>query len=228
MKVDTSRLDVRPLWEFIGLEDARLVNWDNKFYLCGVRRDTTTNGVGRMELSEIELTDISATEIARTRMPAPGKDDSYCEKNWMPIIDKPYHWIKWSNPTEVVKFDTTTKTTTTEYLGTYTDQLQKDQRGGSQVIPFEGGYLSLTHETNLYYSERGLKDAHYRHRFMFWDKDFNFVRSSPEFNFMDAKIEFSCGMAEYRGDLLITFAFQDNAAYLARVPKSLVHNFLYA
>ena len=53
-KVDTSKLDKKPLWEFIGLEDARLVEWEGKLYLIGVRRDTTTNGVGRMELSEIE------------------------------------------------------------------------------------------------------------------------------------------------------------------------------
>ena len=53
-EVDTLMLDVKPLWEFVGLEDARLVNWDDKMQLTGVRRDTTTNGVGRMELSELK------------------------------------------------------------------------------------------------------------------------------------------------------------------------------
>ena len=52
-KVDTSLLDVKPIWEFVGLEDARIVKWNNKTYLIGVRRDTTTNGEGRMEFSEI-------------------------------------------------------------------------------------------------------------------------------------------------------------------------------
>ena len=51
---------------------------------------------------------------------------------------------------------------------------------------------------------------------------------SETFTFMGAKIEFSCGMAEYNGDLLITFGFQDNAAYILRVPKTFVHDFLYA
>ena len=54
-KIDTGVLDVKPLWDFVGLEDARLVKWDDKYYMCGVRRDTTTNGQGRMELSEIEI-----------------------------------------------------------------------------------------------------------------------------------------------------------------------------
>ena len=35
-------MDEKPLWTFIGLEDARMVQWSNKYFLCGVRRDTTT------------------------------------------------------------------------------------------------------------------------------------------------------------------------------------------
>lgn len=30
--VDTTKLDVPPLWEFVGLEDCRLVFWDNKLF----------------------------------------------------------------------------------------------------------------------------------------------------------------------------------------------------
>jgi len=228
LKVDTTMLDVEPKWEFIGLEDCRLIYWDNKFFLCGVRRDTTTNGVGRMELSEIELTEDSAREISRVRMPAPAPDTSYCEKNWMPILDRPFHWVKWTNPTEVVEFDRDSKITTTVKMGEWNWSFKKDQRGGSQVIPFEDGYLTLTHETDLYNSERGLKNGTYRHRFIFWDKDFNMKKYSEQFTFMGAKIEFSCGMAEYHDDLLITFGFQDNAAYILRIPKTFIHNFLYA
>jgi len=228
LKVDTSTLDVTPLWEFIGLEDCRLMYWEEKLFLCGVRRDTTTNGVGRMELSEIALTDNSATEIARTRIPTPGKNDSYCEKNWMPVIDQPYQWVKWTNPTEVVKFNPANKTTVTTKLGSYQNYMLKDLRGGSQVIPFDDGYLALTHETDLYKSERELKDATYRHRFVYWDKDFNPIKFSREFSFMGAKIEFCCGMAEHNGNLLITFGYQDNAAFIIDVPRNFIYNFINA
>ena len=86
-KVDTSKLDVKPIWEFIGLEDARVVYWDDTLYLTGVRRDTTTNGEGRMELSTIED---KGVETKRVRIEPPTKG-SYCEKNWMPVLDLPYH-----------------------------------------------------------------------------------------------------------------------------------------
>src|SRR6056300_1142782 len=38
-KIDTSQFDTyEPLWEFVGLEDARIVHWDNDFWITGVRR----------------------------------------------------------------------------------------------------------------------------------------------------------------------------------------------
>jgi predicted GH43/DUF377 family glycosyl hydrolase len=40
------------------------------------------------------------------------------------------------------------------------------------------------------------------------------------------KIEFSCGLAEYRDDFLITFGAQDNAAYILRISKSFVEEFI--
>jgi len=94
-KIDTSHLDVKPIWEFVGLEDVRLVRWNGVLYGSGVRRDTTPNGVGRMELSALEYADNQVKETSRFRIPAPGTDNSYCEKNWMPILDKPYHYVKW-------------------------------------------------------------------------------------------------------------------------------------
>lgn len=44
---------------------------------------------------------------------------------------------------------------------------------------------------------------------------------------MDARVEFSCGLAEFEGSFLITFGFQDNAAYIAKVPVKFVEDMLY-
>lgn len=220
--IDTSQLDVEPMWEFIGLEDGRLIFWDNKLYLCGVRRDTTTNGVGRMELSEIVTENNLAKEISRVRIPAPGNNDSYCEKNWMPILDKPYHFVKWSNPTEVVKYDPVSKVTTTEILTDYKDFKTLDLRGGSQVLRYKNHYIAIIHEVDLYQSEAGRKDGVYRHRVLVWDEKFNLVNVSDSFSFLDGKIEFCVGLCEYNNKFLATFGFQDNAAFLCEIPKKLM------
>ena len=70
-KIDTSKLDVVPIWTFIGLEDARLIHWNNKYYACGVRRDTRTNGQGRMELSELEINNDYVKDVKRDRIEVP-------------------------------------------------------------------------------------------------------------------------------------------------------------
>jgi predicted GH43/DUF377 family glycosyl hydrolase len=225
-KVDTSKLDVKPIWEFIGLEDARVVRWSGKLYLCGVRRDTTTNGVGRMELSEIEVSADSVKEISRVRIDAPAPNTSYCEKNWMPILDKPYHFIKWTNPTEVVKADPVTGACETVVLQELNAGYSGNIRGGSQVISWEDGYLCLNHITYLFKSELQRKNARYRHVFTKLDKDFKIQKVSKEFSFMEGEIEFACGMAQLNDDLLITFGFQDNASFLLKTPKKIVENLL--
>ena len=224
-KVDTSKLDVKPIWEFVGLEDARLVKWDGKYYLSGVRRDTTTTGQGRMELSELEITDTEVKEISRFRIPAPGNDNSYCEKNWMPILDLPYHYVKWTNGTEVVKVDPENKTCETTVLKDWI-WAPKDLRGGSQVLSYKDGYLTLNHETDLYKSEAGRKNATYRHKFTYWNKNWEIQKFSDEFSFLEGKIEFACGMAKYKNDYLISFGFQDNAAYILRVPGHILEEFI--
>jgi len=225
-KIDTSKFDTyEPMWDFVGLEDVRLMRWDGKLYITGVRRDTTTNGQGRMELSEIVVSTNTVTEISRFRIPPPKDVNSYCEKNWMPILDMPFHYIKWTNPTEVVSVDPTTKTSKTEQLGD-TIYLPRDIRGGSQVMEFNGNYIALTHEVDLFKSEVGRKDAVYKHRFIIWDKNWNIIKHTNDFSIMDAHVEFSIGMCKYHDDILITFGFQDNAAYLLKISAIELENFI--
>lgn len=219
VKIDTSLLDVKPIWEFVGLEDARIVRWNDKLYAIGVRRDTTTHGQGRMEFSEIEYTDYKAREISRHRIAAPPPDTSYCEKNWVPIIDSPFHMVKWSNPTEIVSVDLSTNTSTTVFLGNYIPQ-PYDFRGGSQVIPLNDSYrFACMHGVDLYRSESGRKDATYRHCFAVWDKNWNIHRYTSFFSFLENKIEFCTGMCALNDNFLLSFGAQDNSAYVLKVPK---------
>jgi hypothetical protein len=224
--INTSFFDEKPLWEFVGLEDARLVEWDNKLFLSGVRRDTTTNGVGRIELSEIEFKNDMVLEKSRTRIPAPGNNDSYCEKNWMPVLDEPYTYIKWTNPTEVVKFNPIDKTCKTLVVKDYKSLNTLDLRGGSQVLPIKNKYIAIVHEVQLYHTESGKKNANYNHRFVVWNKNFELIEVSNPFKFMDAKIEFCCGLADHDDKLLITFGFQDNAAFLLGMPKKILESLI--
>ena len=214
-----------PIWEFVGLEDARLVQWDNEYCLIGVRRDTTPNGIGRMEKTVIELdkTNWTAKEVKRTRIPAPKPDDSYCEKNWVPILDKPNQFIKWTSPVEVVELSGEECKQVSLRQGI---KPNKDQRGSSQVIRWGNVYISITHEVDLFKNYLGQKDGLYRHRLCVWDDQLNLVGLGNPFSFLDGQIEFCVGAAIYEGDLLLSFGFQDNAAFVLRTPKAVVEDLI--
>ena len=226
-KIDTSKFPDKELWEFVGLEDARIVRWNKKLYICGVRRDLDTIGTGRMELCEVEITENGVKELSQHRIPTPGANDSYCEKNWMPILDMPFHFVKWTNGTEVVKYNIETNTTDRVVVKDWKDLGCIDLRGGSQVIPFGEYRLALNHETFLFKSPAGRKDGTYRHRFVVWDKDWNIVKVSRRFSFLEAEVEFAVGMCEHGNDYLMTFGFQDNAAYVLRVNKDFVKQYIF-
>ena len=240
-KIDMSRLNVKPIWHFIGLEDARLVFWNNKYYACGVRRDTTENGQGRIELSELEIKyiapdddnnqtkdNIIVTEISRNRIEVQDTK-SYCEKNWMPIKNSPFHFVKWTNPTEIVDVDLTTNLSKTIVLHDNYVKLPLDLRGGSQLIPWiDNTFISIVHECKFVPKNyNGHKDADYYHKFVIWNKDFTIKYISESFNFMTGRTEFCIGMEEVNNNIIIVFGFQDNTSYAIKIPKNNLNNLIW-
>jgi hypothetical protein len=226
-KVDYSRFDVPPIWEFVGEEDCRITQWDGNYYLIGVRRDTTTNGQGRMEYSKIELDkeNWTATEVQRVRIPPPIDVTSYCEKNWMPILDKPYHFVKWAMPTEIVKANPD-KSECEQVQVKETPPISPDQRGGTNVIAWGDYYIAFTHEVALWKNYLNQKDSVYRHRMIVWDKEFNFIGVTNSFAFLDTPIEFCVGAAIIKKNLVLTFGVQDNCAFVLEVPKKVVNGMI--
>lgn len=226
-KIDTGKFDTYdPLWDFVGLEDVRIVKWHDDFWITGVRRDTTTNGQGRMELSKLKIELDKVTEVERYRIEPPNDPDSYCEKNWMPLSDIPFQYVKWTNPTEIVEVDIKTCTSKTMKLGE-TKDYKRDIRGGTQVIPFDDGWIALCHEVDLFKSPEGRKDSVYYHRFVVWDKNFDIKAISDDFHMLSAHVEFSVGMTDWKDGYLITFGFQDNAAFVLYCPKKTILDFIY-
>ena len=225
-KINTSKFDTyEPQWDFVGLEDARIFKWEDKLYISGVRRDLDTIGTGRMELSEILVNEDSVKEVSRVRIEVPIDTNSYCEKNWMPVLDIPYHYIKWSNPTELVKVNPETGESEQIFTGDK-KPINGEPRGGSQVISWKDYYLAITHEVDLFNSEVGRKDAIYHHRIVLWDKNWNLIKWSKRFFIMGAHVEFCVGLTKHKDHILMTFGFQDNAAYLLKFSDDVIEEFL--
>ena len=233
-KIDTSKFDIPPVWEFHGLEDVRIFRWEGQFYVCGVRRDVKSDGEGRMELCKINWTNNECSEQTRDRIIPP--EPTYLEKNWMPILDMPFHFVRWANPIEIVKVNLEDKSTEKVTKGTLNMissevAIQKNNeyklplglRGSSPVIPLGKNRICITHECDFFHHPGFKKDAEYYHRFVMWNENWDLVHLSKPFKFMAAQIEFACGLAVKGNDLIITYGYQDNAAYALKMPISLLN-----
>lgn len=218
-------IDHTPQWEFVGEEDMRLFRWNSKLYGCGVVRDDNSTGVGRMRLSR--LSEKNYQEISQIKL-----DDSsyeYCEKNWVPILDLPYHFIRNTYPdTEIIRVDPKKGTCRTIINQPQHIALNHDMmlRGSSQVLKIDNYYISLVHSCNLYFDYAQHKYARYYHQFVIWDADWNIIKVSRLFSFSDHNIEFSNGMCEYDNNIIISFAISDNSAYLLKFPKQTLKEFI--
>lgn len=225
-EVDTRALDAEPKWDFIGLEDARIVRWDGKLYLTGVRRDVDNVGTGRMELSELD--DTTFAEVRRVRIEVPkGLEDSYCEKNWMPILDMPFHYVRWCDPLQILRVDP--ETGKSEFILEKRSEIPCEGiRGSSQVITVGDRRMAIVHRCQLWFNEKDEKvQSEYTENFIVWDTDWNTVHISKDFNFADFDIEFTNGLAYMDGKYVIPFALQDNMGFVMVVGKDTVEDFIY-
>ena len=217
----------KPIWEFQGEEDARIVRWDGKLYATGVRRDDNTQGRGRMEL--MHLSENGYQEVTRKRVGAVN-EDSYCEKNWMAIKDMPYHYVQQTNPTVVVKTDPKTGRTEEVVRKQYREDLVDQNfdllRGSSTVIRWHDHWLALVHTCEMWITAAGRKYSRYCHTFVEWDDDWNIVKMSPLFSFADWNVEFTCGLEYHDGMFYIPFAIEDNFSFVISVKEEAIRQFI--
>jgi hypothetical protein len=222
--IDTSELDITPKWEFTGLEDGRLVRWDGRLFLCGGRRDIEPNGDGKIELSEIVIEDGKVREIARFRVRSPHSGYEYLEKNWMPINDIPFHFVRWSSPLEIVKVDI--DNLSSEIVLKSNIKKETEIRGGSSVVRVGDHYVCIVHECDFSYDVNRKRDAKYLHKIIVWDLNWNQLKITNRFKFIGQAIEFCSGMCKFGDDLLITFGYVDNNAYLLKISVEDFYNFI--
>lgn len=218
----------KPIWEFQGEEDARIVRWDGKLYTTGVRRDDNKDGRGRMEL--MHLSENTHKEVTRVKVKALD-ENSYCEKNWMPIKDMPFHYVQLANPTVVVKTDPKTGKTEEvvrkERVEGMVDERFDLLRGSSQVVRWGDYWVTLVHTCELWFTASGRKFARYCHVFVLWDNDWNIVRISPLFSFANYNVEFTCGLEYHDGKFYIPFAIEDNFVFLMTVDEEVIRKFIF-
>jgi hypothetical protein len=149
------------------------------------------------------------------------------EKNWIPIpIDDHYpkvYSIYCFDPWTVLECHLETGETKAFARGSssFDGPCFSNQRGSSNIIPYQEGYLLITHQLCF-----GFGPRKYFHRFLYFDLDLEtmettFRKVSHPFYFLEKSVEFCAGLTWSldQESLLITFGFQDKEAHLVSLPK---------
>ena len=198
-----------PAWALVqGFEDLRPFAWRNAIWCVAGVRELSREGWYEQVLARIDNGAPGRIRLADWRVLRPEGERRH-EKNWMPCVDGDVlRFVYLSDPTRILDQDA--RTAAEAQAPVKADQF----RGGSQLMPFDGGWLALTHQARVRDGQR-----HYRHRFVWFDEELKLRGVSRPFFFQKRGVEFAAGLAWHpdRKHLIVTYGVDDSQAWIARV-----------
>ncbi len=209
-----------PLYEPVkGFEDMRLFAWRGELWCISNLRELTAEGWCEQVLARIDQSAPGDCRLTDWRVLRP-EGPRLHEKNWMPLVDDDrLQFIYLCDPTRIL--DEQARTVAENVPAITAEQF----RGGSQAIPFDGGWLALIHEV-LWWTAPGRRS--YQHRFVWLDKS-RIVRGvSRAFFFHEKAIEFAAGLAWHPDGkrLMVSFSVGDHESWIATVDADEVRGVL--
>lgn len=202
---------------FTGLEDIRLVVWNDILYGIGFRPDVIN---GKVITQLIEYNDdftINRSWFINT--------NKGMEKNWQPVEDKPFTFIYDPDKSVLLTLNIDNlQIADDNNMPTVINEIQTPDftyalSGSSQVIKLDDErYISICHTSHRYIGNDLYTHWVYNHYFVVYDKDMNKIWVSEPFRFVSDCMEFTCGMCKHNGDLCISFSMYDGVAHLLSIP----------
>jgi len=198
-----------------GLEDLRMVEFNNETYFSATSCQLTNLGIPKMCLGKFnsdhkkEVGNVMVDKVTLLQ----GPNENRAEKNWLPfVVDGELLLIYSFAPFIIYKPDLTT--------GKCTEFINKDPgfdfsrfAGSAPPIAFADGYLLMIHE-GIWRDRK-----YYVHRFVYLDKNFEITKVSEPFTFKHQGVEMCCGMVinHTEDQLIMTIALEDREAYFALI-----------
>jgi glycosyltransferase involved in cell wall biosynthesis len=202
-------------WIVKGLEDCRLVHYNDSTWFTCTTLDTNPTGQPQISLCKLSDDRTGSTIKVEKLIPLNGPDLRRCEKNWLPFVKNGEFQMLYSfDPLIIYKPIWSKENQTIQNEKFFTLQVPTHDfsrfSGSAAPIVFDGGYLVLVHES--------VDNEHrnYMHRFVFLDHNLNIQKLSKPFTFFHKGIEYCCGMAIDHSDknLVLAIGIEDREAYL--------------
>jgi len=204
-----------------GLEDIRLWRYCGELHFSATVREQSAAGVCQIAVGRLHYNPRDTSYIDVSTDWRVVSDETTYEKNWMPMPSSSF-----MSPRFVYRLDKIIGTDCPSTVVKHETKLRVgDISGSSQLIPFNSGFLAVTHEAS---NDPSTGKRTYWHRFAWFGMDGKLQRLSLPFVFFERQIEFCSGLALHpNGKLLISFGVRDAEAYVATIEASEVSSLLW-
>lgn len=141
------------------------------------------------------------------------------EKNWVPIEGEKDRFIRWPQTNEGIQNKLALVFDTSKELPIKTETVEDSTIfGGSPFVKFKSGYLTIVHSRK----EKNRKNNHqYFHHFNFYNQNFELVKSSNKFTFLNYETEFCSGISISNNNIYLSFSCNDSLNFLLSFKESL-------
>jgi len=195
-----------------GLEDCRLRAVGTGLGVSAtVRNVAPFDGRCRIAIGTIDLATATVTDLRVLD----GITTQDHEKNWMPIGRRGGWVYACRHDGHVVTIDQDPDLPGGWQIVRRSPApvIASEFRGGSQLVPFRGGWLAVIHE--VAHTPRGRS---YEHRFVWFDERLALASMSQPFWFRESRaIEFAAGLAILPGRVIVSFGVRDAEAWLVEL-----------
>jgi predicted GH43/DUF377 family glycosyl hydrolase len=96
-------------------------------------------------------------------------------------------------------------------------------RGGSNLVPYEDGYISVGHKTYIP-DLNHILDRYYSNVLIKYDKLFDIEKISKEFLFEGYNVEFATGLVQQKDNFIISYGVNDSGCHLATLTKENINS----
>jgi predicted GH43/DUF377 family glycosyl hydrolase len=208
-----------------GLEDCRLRYTADGVGVSATCRNAAPWTDGRCRIATADL-DLRSAALTNLRVLDSISTQEH-EKNWMPFMGSPGGWLyACHHDGHLVTVDDNPDVPGGYLLSRRgaTTPLVKRCRGGSQLVPFDGGWLGVVHEVCYVGHQRV-----YEHRLVWLDESLRLSKVSPWFALHTPRvIEFAAGIAVKENNVVISYGLHDAEAWLCELPVSACQELLDA
>ncbi len=210
-----------PNLQYTGIEDIRLFHFRNCLFGAATTHHVTNGARASMIL--LSINDRYPNPYISDWRPIPSPGPDRWEKNWMPFVKDEKIMLMYSvEPTRILSEDGVELSSTR--FPDAASGLGANLRGGSQIIPFEQGYLAIVHENDTTHGRK------YFHRFIYFDQDVLPAALSDRFHFVVIGQEFVTGLCDsHEPDrLMVGYSLRDSKPWFGSVRKAEVLSKLIA